>query len=1363
MVTIRSANEIILSLIDYFRIAQPDLDTKPGTVSRDLFIESPATVASLLYDELGKISNLQSMRVVVGADLDKLAQNFGATRRTSVKSTGLALLTFSSIPATVAINKGNLISATNGATFAILNGVNVNPALSNQYRSVAAKFRNDLDFLGITDQYAVEVSVEATTPGAAGNISKYSLNRTTIPGVSNVTNVFSFSGGANQEDDASFRNRVLSIFSGSSVGTNLGYRNTALSDSGVQDAIVVEPGDPLMTRDGSVVKENADGSFTVISEGTGGKIDIVLLGSRLSEYVDSFIYRDKSNLNDPTNEKNNFVLGQIAGDSNKTITRRRIDNIAAGILPAQPVEEIVQVTGSLSGSNFVEKNIDSLGRVTGNYELLKDTGVYKGSPFGFDTFKWVSNQVSFNEDRVRARFNGQDAVTFTDLIDIPVCQQNITITNENSTISSSDRSIITLLHTPATNVTRVFNVNTGERYIISDQNPDSDTNINSTGRVFISGNTLPSPSDVLEVDYTWIVDYDPFNDYDGRYLDNNIRSVTDSIDWGYSNKIKETVTLTKNSSSTFWSANTTHPIASIVNINTFSEAPATAVLETLGVNAGKLALKLEGLPSPVDNIDSIKLYSTQQEVYNTASGDGSFTNERVVISSQIKYNCTIIFPSDTRAIVGNICSVVYNLTDIFNVNNSLGNFSLNQVTVPISNITTTANSILCTISYIADIQNLFSVGVASLPLSKFGNGFSLNSNVLSDFSSYSNILNKENQLIQQDSDGYFFVKLNLSSVDNSLDAANIISIIRLSDNQELWNSSNLGTISIDTSDNRYRVNLSGFNSPVLNQSTVIIYSSEDLNKTQPFTFSTTIIDKNITSLNFNATRNQLFVNIKDINPQINVNFEIIDTNTDLVYASATDGLLTVSSNESIANLSSSAVDFSTIDNILSKKIRIYDSVFPNNNAIYNITSYDNLTDTVTISVVLNSIEPNQVSIIRLADNKELWSSTGGTIDSVNNIIYLPTGVQAAFNDSVLVLYYQSINLKQAPTRLAINTLDQINNTGLLTVSGLTLTKAQDVIFTPNTTSLKQNVIDAIRTSQNLASTSSLNPNLFLARVVKLEVVETSGNEVIRVKSTLDVNQTKINNNFLFMNEMYSDTSLGPLDFEIPSTSANANEDGELNILSSDKLRITFYYATPNDSESIFFTRNGTIYTNKYFALIDRIFVSSGFTASASTKITSSFFNQPASGSRYKAFYNYIAPKQNERIVINYNYNKLVTDVTFTVENSRPINADVIVRASDKLLVDVTMNVVILPEYSGSETTVLQNLKDRLVSAINTGILNDTLDASDLVNTAYSVSGVDRARITFFNKNGNTGQVLSLSAQKDEYFSANNVIVQQETR
>src|SRR6185436_7856823 len=283
MVTIRHANEIIQSLVDFFRLAQPDLDTKPGTVARDLFIEAPSSQLAILYDELASISSKQSLRLVIGSDLDKLAKNFGIVRKQSTPAVGTVLLTFSAINSPININKGDTIIATNGISYSITAGVSVSPSNSNFYKSLASKFRDQLDTIGISDEFAVQVTVIAVSAGSAGNIGTFSLSRTTIPGVSNVTNINSFSGGTDQESDASFRNRVLASFSGSSVGTALGYLNIALSTTGVADAYVASPGDVLMTRDGTTVKINTDGSRTVISEGSGGKVDIIVLGNNLIE------------------------------------------------------------------------------------------------------------------------------------------------------------------------------------------------------------------------------------------------------------------------------------------------------------------------------------------------------------------------------------------------------------------------------------------------------------------------------------------------------------------------------------------------------------------------------------------------------------------------------------------------------------------------------------------------------------------------------------------------------------------------------------------------------------------------------------------------------------------------------------------------------------------------------------------------------------------------------------------------------------------------------------------------------------------------------------------------------------------------
>jgi hypothetical protein len=180
-------------------------------------------------------------------------------------------------------------------------------------------------------------------------------------------------------------------------------------------------------------------------------------------------------------------------------------------------------------------------------------------------------------------------------------------------------------------------------------------------------------------------------------------------------------------------------------------------------------------------------------------------------------------------------------------------------------------------------------------------------------------------------------------------------------------------------------------------------------------------------------------------------------------------------------------------------------------------------------------------------------------------------------------------------------------------------------------------------------------------------------------------------------------------------------------------------------------------------LINKVYISSGFRTSQSTKFTVSSFTQPAIGSRYKVFYDYLAPKQNERITIKYYYNRLIADTTFNIENTRPINADVLVKQAITVVVDLAMNVVISNDYKSSENTVIQNLRSQLISSLTSLSLGTVVDSATLINVAQAVPGIARARILHFNKAGKTGQLLKIQAQKNEYFVPGTIIINTETR
>lgn len=1081
MARLKSTNDLILNALDFFRAAQPQLSLNPGTVARDLFVDNPSTQLSRLYEELARIRTSQSLRLSIGIDLDRLGQNYGATRKQGSKSSGPALFTFNAIDADIPINKGDIVTANNGATFVVVNSQTVSAVFANTYRATASLFRTALDFVGNTDQYAAQVSLEATSIGTIGNISKYALSTASTAGVSGVINAVAFGGGSNSEDDSAFRNRVLAIFSGANTGTSLGYRNAALSDNAVLDAIVVGPGDTLMTRDGTQVNVSEDGTRTIVSEGTGGKVDVYIFGTRLTEILDSFVYQDKSNKQDPTDPKNDFVLGQIAADAGKTVSRKRLDDLQTGVLPSQPVNNIFIVSGSSSGENFSQKQTDSLGRVTGNYELIKDTGAFAGSPWGFDKLHWISNKISgFSEDLTKGRFNGQDPVTFTDVLKISAIKQNIQVNNENSRINTSDRTSIQLSHFPITSVTRVFNLTTGERYVVANQNPDGTGSTNTTGRIVISGNTLPATSDILQVDYTWLYSYDPSFDFDNKVNGNNPRQVTDSVDWGFSNAVRRQQSLITVTGSQF-TTTVTHPITAVISVNTFLSQSSIVTLIS-----GRLAVVVS---NTVANVVSILKTTDLAELFVTGANNGTFSG------------LTIFLPTDTTAEVGDAVDVVYNANDVFTVSGISGSFDGNIITL---------------------------------------------------------------------------------SAD-----ANVV--------------------------------------------------------------AGTLVECNYIS------------NIKTLLPT---------------------------------------------------------TLLPNLPAIRNEN---------TFKTAIN------VSI--------------GT-QPVTNIFSSPGVIEQ--------------NLRQAPSRLQLSISGNISP-GVITVSGTTFSGVFDSIITSSSNLLTYNLSSVIKSALGLSSAQTVPSNVEVVRVINVEkVTTTSSLDVLSVDHSFDIKNYKLRNNSFVKSECVSDSLLTTTEFSLPETPDNLANIPNI----GDRLRVTFYFSTTSDSENVAFSKTGSLFTQKIFALVDTVAISSGFTSAQSQSASISILNQnqPASGTRYSPAYDYLAPKSNERIIIRYNENKLISDSTINIEAVRPISADILVKSAVALLVDASLVIVVSTSFAsqGASQIVAQNVRDAITSTLNAQALGTSINSSNLVNAAYTVQGVDRVRVSYFNINGQIGSVLTIAATKNQFIQANNVQVTVET-
>ena len=297
----------------------------------------------------------------------------------------------------------------------------------------------------------------------------------------------------------------------------------------------------------------------------------------------------------------------------------------------------------------------------------------------------------------------------------------------------------------------------------------------------------------------------------------------------------------------------------------------------------------------------------------------------------------------------------------------------------------------------------------------------------------------------------------------------------------------------------------------------------------------------------------------------------------------------------------------------------------------------------------------------------------------------------------------------------------------------------------------------------LNSSAAIPTNLKIARLDVMEKVETTNDlQVLSVTNNYDIRGYQLNDNIFVKDESVNNTDLLVTEIQLPATADNlANAP-----VVGDRIRISFHYVLSNDSESVSFSQSGTLYTNKVFALIDSVGVSSGFTSGASSSATLTLFNQnqPSIATRYKTLYDYTAPKSNERISIRYNQNALITEGTLSIEQVRPINADVILKAATRIGIDVDMRIVVTSAFINNTATVIQNVRDIVTAALNANALGTVVDQSDLIDVAYNVDGVDAVRIIYFNKADiSGGSVRSIQAQKNQYLAANEVNVTVESR
>jgi hypothetical protein len=347
------------------------------------------------------------------------------------------------------------------------------------------------------------------------------------------------------------------------------------------------------------------------------------------------------------------------------------------------------------------------------------------------------------------------------------------------------------------------------------------------------------------------------------------------------------------------------------------------------------------------------------------------------------------------------------------------------------------------------------------------------------------------------------------------------------------------------------------------------------------------------------------------------------------------------------------------------------------------------------------------------------------------------------------------NLRKSPTRLNIN-LSGITNPGLVQITGETVLLGSEIILNSISSGLTLDLSLFIKDLLGIDFTQTLPTSNRLIKLISVEKVEASNDVVTNVITDYDIIGYSIKDNSYDLDTTVKATTLSNTQVTLPTTIKNIGDPPKI----GDKLRVSFYIVKDSDYENISFSTNGSLYSDKLFAYVDTIAVSSGFKDGSTLvgTMTIAAMNQPSSGSRYRARYNYTAPKNGERITVRYNTNALIGDLTLGIEDSRALTADVMIKSDSSILIDVIAQIQVLPSFYQTRFIIGQNVGDKIASYINALQLGSTIHPSDLVPVAYQVTGLDSIVLTRFNRFDRTGMASSIVALKNQHMQANIVTI-----
>jgi len=334
MAVIKTFRDIVNSMLRYLRSKRPNVDTSPGTFTRDVVVDSVASEIETLYFDLYRASNAQSPDLATVSDVEKLGTNFQVVRKGPTKATGVVTFySFNQPVSSITIPRGTTLSSKAGAG---------SPA--QQYVTTQDVLLSSLNFNADNGRYEVDAMIRASSAGLSANVPPGAISAIINPiaGVDGVYNYNAIANGLNFEPLPQFRARLKASLLGNNIGTVNGYYDAVIQDPDVIDVSV-----------------SALGIGTIlISRNTPGAVDVYIRGLVSTQFTET--YAVPSILRE-------FIVTKQPLDILAKSTFSLIGSVT-GILVEGTHYTVVQDTGNLAGSvnasdKFVFTNLVTTGEI----------------------------------------------------------------------------------------------------------------------------------------------------------------------------------------------------------------------------------------------------------------------------------------------------------------------------------------------------------------------------------------------------------------------------------------------------------------------------------------------------------------------------------------------------------------------------------------------------------------------------------------------------------------------------------------------------------------------------------------------------------------------------------------------------------------------------------------------------------------------------------------------------------------------------------------------------------------------------------------------------------------------------------------